>query len=148
MRSALGKARGHVLRLSLVLEFLWWVGESGAAAPPLEIGEYALAAAAKLVEDYYLPMAERTYGDAALPRADRNAATLARWIVKTTPPEVYVREMLRKVRLPGLNTAELIIEAADELVDADWLAKPSPGAFGQRARVAYAVHPQLRKTAL
>ena len=29
MRSAFGKARGLALRLSLVLEFLWWCGEGG-----------------------------------------------------------------------------------------------------------------------
>jgi hypothetical protein len=26
---ALGKARGHALRLATVLEFLWWCGEGG-----------------------------------------------------------------------------------------------------------------------
>ena len=37
MRSALGKGRGLTLRLSLVLEMLWWCGRPGAEAPPTQI---------------------------------------------------------------------------------------------------------------
>lgn len=51
--------------------------------PPAAIGERAFAAGAHLVDDYLMPMAERVYGDAAVSEADRNAATLARWIVRT-----------------------------------------------------------------
>jgi Protein of unknown function (DUF3987) len=79
MRSAYGKARGLALRLSLVLEFLWWCGGAdGMAPPPREISVAVFLAAARLVSDYLMPMAERVYGDAAAPEADRNAATLAR----------------------------------------------------------------------
>src|SRR5205814_6312112 len=62
MRSALGKARGLALRLSLVLETLWWCGASGMAAGPTQISPKAFAAAAHILDDYYLPMAERVYG--------------------------------------------------------------------------------------
>ena len=34
LSSALGKARGQALRLSLVLELLWWCSEEGIFAPP------------------------------------------------------------------------------------------------------------------
>ena len=89
-------------------------------------------------------MAERVYGDAAAAPADRNAATLARWIQRTRPAEVYVRVLQREVRLPGLGDAETIRAACSVLVDAGWLREPEPGAFQRRARQAYAVNPSLR----
>jgi hypothetical protein len=85
MRSALGKARGLALRLSLVLEFLWWCGEGGMSAPPTQISLKAFAAAACLMTDYFMPMAERVFGDAGATEQDRNAATLARWIIEKKP---------------------------------------------------------------
>jgi hypothetical protein len=51
MRSAIGKPRGLVLRLSLVLEYLRWCGEDGYAAPPDTITEHALIAAARFVSE-------------------------------------------------------------------------------------------------
>jgi hypothetical protein len=139
MRSAFGKARGLALRLSLVLTMLRWCGSEGMAAPPTEIGEEAFGAACDLVADYFMPMAERVYGDAAARQEDRNAATLARWIVKTRAVEVHVRKLQREVRLPGLNTAEAIHGAAAVLVEAGWLIPPKIG-FGTARRVAYVVN--------
>jgi hypothetical protein len=142
--SAYGKARGHALRLALVLEFLWWCGEEGMAPPPTEISVRALTAAAHLLTDYFTPMAERVYGDAAIPLADRNATTLARWIKSERPVEVYVRHLQRQVRLPGLATADAIHAAAGVLVEADWLMPPRPATgFGQKRREAYAINPRL-----
>jgi hypothetical protein len=144
MRSALGKARGLALRLSLVLEHLWWAGRPGMAPPPVAISREAFAAARILVRDYLLPMAERTFGDAAAPERDRNAATLARWIAKERPAEVHVRTVLREARLPGLEKAEKIHEAAAALADAGWLFPP-PGAEGRagRPKEVYAANPAL-----
>jgi hypothetical protein len=140
--SALGKARGQVLRLALVLEYLWWCGQDGAAPPPTQISQKAFTGAATLISDYFMPMAERVYGDAAATKADRNAATLARWIVSARPREVYARHLQRQVRLPGLKTAEEIREAAEVLIEADWLrAPPTSTEFGPRAKIAYPVNP-------
>jgi hypothetical protein len=59
-----------------------------------------------------------------------------------------VRHLQREVWLPGLRTAEQIREAAEVLVEADWLREPTPGiAFGQRGRIAYAVNPRLWEAA-
>lgn len=143
MRSACGKARGTVLRLSLVLEFLWWCARSGIAMPPVCISKPAFLAAATLVADYLMPMAERVYGDAATAPADRHAATLARWIKRTRPTEVHVRTLQRQVRLPGLGDAETIRGACGVLVEAEWLRDPEAGTFQKRARQAYAVNPAL-----
>ena len=65
MRSALGKARGLALRLSLVLELLWWCSQEGMAPASAQISARAFIAAAHLLDDYFLPMADRVYGDAA-----------------------------------------------------------------------------------
>jgi hypothetical protein len=108
MRSAIGKARGLTLRLSHVLEHLYWCAKDGYSAPPDVIKEDTLLAAAQFVSEYAMPMAERTYGDAACTDLDRNTATLARWIKKERPNAVHVREMQRNVRLPGLTTADTI----------------------------------------
>ena len=69
--STLGKARGHALRLALVLEHLWWCGASARPEPAI-ITEKAVLAAAGLVDGYFVPMAERVYGDAAIPAFGTN----------------------------------------------------------------------------
>ena len=127
MRSAYGKARGLALRLSLVLTMLRWCGEEGWTPSPDKIDGEAFAAACDLVAEYFMPMAERVYGDAAAKPVQRQAATLARWIVRTKAAEVHVRTMQRKIRLPGLGTAADIHAAAAELADAGWLLPPQPG---------------------
>jgi hypothetical protein len=145
MRSAYGKARGTVLRSSLVLEELWWCGRSGMTPPPDNISPRAFAAGATLVSNYFMPMAERVFGDAGATNVERTAATLARWIIREKPIEVHVRHLQREVRLPGLRTAGQIKEAADYLVEADWLRAPAvQTAFGQlRNKVAYPLNPRL-----
>jgi hypothetical protein len=145
MRSALGKARGQALRLSLVLAFLWWCGETGIAGPPIYISAEALAAAARLMQDYFVPMAERTYGDAAATKAERDARTLANWIIRNRPEAVHVRHLQRQIRLPEMRTAPEIHAAATLLVEADWLAPPPKGTeYGPgRVSVSYAVNPRL-----
>jgi len=145
LRSAYGKARGQALRLALVIEYLWWCAAGGIAAPPSQISVRAFVAAAQLMEEYFMPMAERVYGDSVVLRQDRDAATLARWIIRDKPAEVYVRDVLRKVRLPGLNTAALIDKAAAVLIEGGWLREPPPKkGFGQgRGRNAYPINPKL-----
>jgi hypothetical protein len=147
LRSALGKVRGQALRLSLILECMWWCEADGIAAAPAQISGRAFAGAARLITNYFLEMAERTYGDAAATAADRGAATLAKWILKTQAAEVHVRHLQRGVRLPGLTRAELIHGAAEILVEADWLSQPPKGDQQGRARQAYVVNPQLWEAA-
>jgi hypothetical protein len=144
MRSAIGKARGLVLRLSLVLEYLRWCGEDGYTAPPDTITEDAVCAAARFVSEYVLPMAERTYSDAASPETDSNTMRLAHWIKKERPEFVHVRNMQRSVRLAGLRDAKTIHAACAALIEAGWLAKPTTPAGGQhRGAKAYPISPRL-----
>jgi hypothetical protein len=142
--SAIGKARGQALRLSMVLEMMWWCGKDGMTPPPTTISGPAFDTAALLVRDYFIPMAERVYGDAAATPQDRNATTLARWIIRNRPKDVYLRHLQREVRLPGMRKADQIRGAADVLVEADWLRPPSLSTeFGPRARIAYPVNPRI-----
>lgn len=144
LRSAYGKARGLVLRLSLNLEFLRWGASPGYGAAPPTISEDALAGACDLVADYFMPMAARVYGDAAAPPAERNATTLAKWIMQRKPAEVHVRKLQREVRLPGLGTADAIHAAARVLIEAEWLrAPPSQKGFQNRPKASYPVNPAI-----
>jgi hypothetical protein len=142
LRSAFGKARGAALRLSLVLEWLWCCAKTDMSLPPDSISEEAFAAAATLVGEYFMPMAKRVFGDAGATDAERNAATLARWMLKERPHDMHVRRLLREVRLPGLRSAEQVKAAAKILVDADWLRAPVIG-FGAQSKVVYAINPRL-----
>lgn len=145
LRSAYGKARGLTLRLSLTLEMLDWAGRDGVAPPPDTISEAALANACGLVANYFMPMSARVYGDAATPAGERNAATLAKWIMREKPSEVHVRRVQREVRLPGLNTADAIHAAAGLLIEAGWLGPlPSQKGFQIRPKAAYPINPVLR----
>jgi putative DNA primase/helicase len=142
LRSSYGKARGHALRLSLVLEWLWYIAKPDMPLPPDSISAEAFAAAAELVSEYFLPMAARVFGDADASGAEHSAATLARWILKERPDKVHVRWLQREVRLSGLRSADQIKKAANVLVDADWLRAPVIG-FGAQSKVAYAINPRL-----
>jgi hypothetical protein len=144
LRAALGKARGQALRLALVLEMLWWCGEDGASPPPTRISPRAFIAAAELIGDYCMAMAERVYGDITTRTRDRNAAILARWILKRRPKEVHIRHLQREIRLPGLRTAGQIRDAAKLLVVTGWLCPPALNTrFGPRTRLSYPVNPRL-----
>jgi hypothetical protein len=57
----------------------------------LSISARAFEEARRLISDYFVPMAERTYGDASATQADRNAATLARWILRFIKVSALIR---------------------------------------------------------
>ena len=146
MTSALGKARGLALRLSLVLAYLNWAAENGSTQAPAIVGEEALNAAIRFVKDYVLPMAERSYGKAAVPQDKIHTQTLARHIIQTRACEIHVRTLQRRLHLPGLTRAPGIHAACQTLVRAGWLKPPPPGSRHGRARQAYVVHPKLWRT--
>jgi hypothetical protein len=137
--SALGKARGLVLRLSLVIEHLRWAAEDGIAQAPTAVGSEAVSSAIELVTQYLIPMAKRVYGDAAPPAEEQAVETLARWILQTRAAEVHVRHLQRHMGLSGLRTAGEIHKACGALVRAGWLSPPARGSNDGRAKQAYRV---------
>jgi hypothetical protein len=142
--AAWAKQPGQLLRLALILEFLWWVGGPESAEPD-RISKDALLAAAALITDYFGPMAMRVYGDAALPEADRLAATLARWVMKTNATNFNARTLRREIRLPGLTEAAKVKVAIEALEEAGWV-KSAPTRQGEtagRRSSDYVVNPRL-----
>ncbi len=144
--SSMAKMPGYVVRLALVLEYLWWAPNGG--AEPTTITRKAVAAAAHLVEDYFKPMAERVYGDASLPENERMATALSRWIVQHPATSFNAREARRSGKLPGIKTSAQMNMALEELIEAGWLrAAPTRkgGAAGQQ-KSDFEINPHLRES--
>ena len=142
-KGTVGKMNGMVLRIALVVEYLRWADQRG--PEPVTVSEISLASAVELAENYIKPMALRVYGDAALPPVERNAATLARHIVKNKVVRLNARDIRREWRLPGLKTADAVKEALDLLVEAEWL-RPAPTRDGDshgRQRADFLVNPKV-----
>jgi hypothetical protein len=129
LAGTLGKAPGHVVRLSLVLEHLWWCGGSDLTMPPSTISAKAVTAAIAFVTDYFHPMAARVFGDASVPEADRLATVVAKWIMATRPTVINPKLLRRTAGLPGLREAEKVKLALAVLVEADWIV-PAPARAG------------------
>ncbi len=118
-KSFCGKLPGTVLRLSLVSELARWAYSGG--SEPRSISLATVAAVASFVDEYAKPAALRVFGDAALRPVERNAATLARYLVKHRPTSFNARKLRRTAGLPGLRDADPFNEAIALLADADWL---------------------------
>lgn len=141
LKSSIGKARGQALRLSLILEFLWWVEED--RPEPERISRSAMEAAAGLMDAYFLPMAGRVLGDASIPEDERNARTLAVWIRNTRPEVVNVSAIRDGARLPGLRDSDAVKSACRFLKEAHWLVdSPLTGKSG-RPKGDFLVNPEV-----
>ena len=112
---SLGKARGHVLRLSLVIEYLWWCSDPSVKEPE-HISVHAVNAAAALMESYFIPMAERIYGDAAIPAVDRAAMVLVKYLRKSGLSTFNARMVRREIG-GALRNASTMEAACATLVD-------------------------------
>lgn len=143
---ALGKARGHVLRLATVLEFLWWRG-SGNRPEPLTISAKAIVAAAGLVGGYFMPMAERVHGDATVPPAERGAAKLVRYLRREKLATFNARTLCKTVG-GELRAAEAMDSACGALMDASLIREVASERKGPvRKPKNYAVHPAVYRSA-
>ncbi|HEY8566536.1 MAG TPA: DUF3987 domain-containing protein [Beijerinckiaceae bacterium] len=140
---ALGKARGHALRLACIVEHLWWCTDPCRPEPD-RIDRPAMDAAVTLVQEYFLPMAERVCGDAATPAAERSARTLARRLRRERLASFNARELRRSVGA-GLRNARDMDEACQALVEAR-LIRPAPTRKGDtpgRPTKTFVVNPTL-----
>lgn len=142
----LGKARGHVLRLSCVLEHLWWCAGS-TEREPREVTLAAVTAAAGLLEAYFLPMAERVFGDASIPDAERHAMTLARRLRQDGCERFNAREMRRTIG-GQLRQPDKMKAACEALVEAN-LIRPlvTPQGTNGRPPREFAVNPVVIRRA-
>ena len=111
----LGKARGHVLRLSLIIEYLWWCGDPSGKEPD-QISVNAVNAAAAMMDSYFIPMAEKVYGDAAIPAVDREAMVLIKHLRKCDLSSFNARLVRREIG-GALRHASTMEAACETLVD-------------------------------
>ena len=147
--SHVGKLPGIVVRLSLVLTFLEWAA-TGNAPEPTEIPKRHALAAIGLVDAYFLPMARRCFGDAALPQELRDAAAVAKWIVRPTersgqrPTTINATELRRGEGAP-VRDAKRMRDALAELEDLGWLKNVGgrEGGAPGRQRSDYEVNPKV-----
>lgn len=139
----LGKLRGMVLRLALVAELLAWAKRGG--REPEAVSARTLVSVIQFIDLYAKPSALRVFGDAALPVDRRNAAQLAKLIVKNGWERVNARDLLKGGKLAKAKTAADVEAATDLLIDADWL-RPAPAKIGPtngRPRKDFLVNPSV-----
>lgn len=143
VKSSLGKARGQALRLSIVLEYLWWSASPAGTPEPGEISLAAMRAATGLMDAYFLPMAARVLGDSAVPLEERNARTLAGWLMDRRPERINVSMIRDEARLNNLRETGPVKQACKFLEDARWLREATLSGGRGRPRGDYRVNPKL-----
>ena len=136
---SVGKARGHVLRLATVIEYLWWC-PLPALGEPEKISAKAVLAAAGLMESYFLPMAERVFGDAAIPLAERNAIFVIKHLRKIRRSLFNARDLRREIGGPVRNPLDM--DAACVALEETGLIRPIGKGHG-RPRKDYEVNPAV-----
>ncbi|MFG1188455.1 terminase small subunit [Xanthobacter flavus] len=104
-QGALGKARGHALRLSCILEHVWWAAQFARPPAPAAISANAMECAVGLMESYFLPMDERVFGDAIKAAAEKAEHRLAMHLKAERIDRFNARE-LRHAMGGSLRTAE------------------------------------------
>ena len=140
--SAWGKMPGLLLRLALILELGAWATAPDGTAEPSNVSQQAIIRAIGFVEDYLKLMLSRVYGDADIPETERHAMTLARWIAFNGRKRINAREVSRSAGLPDLKRGPTVEDAANVLVEADWL-RPVETTSGGRRRKDYLVNPKV-----
>jgi hypothetical protein len=145
MAYTFSKARGFVLRLSTIIEHLWWCGGETGPAEPSSIGRPAVSAAVRLMREYFIPMAERVYGDASIPHGDRLAMTLARHL-RSHRLRTFNARTLRREAYGLLGKPEDMAKACEVLEQAGLVRRPGQenGSTGRRA-LDYQVNPRLHE---
>jgi putative DNA primase/helicase len=135
-----GKLPGLVMRIALVLEHLAWCGSG--VPEPVDVSADSIKAAITLADQYFKPMAARVFGDAARPAAEKNAATIAKWMVRNKKRVINARDLRRTERLPGLSDSKIVSEALNVLGEAGWIRHASrPAGATGRTREDYEVNP-------
>ena len=148
LASHYGKLPGIVLRLSLVLEYLWWAVRAD-LPEPREVSVRALAAAIALVDEYFVPMAVRAFSDAALPQERRLASSLARHIVTNKLCRINARDLYKDGKVSGLVDRAAVDIATQYLIESNWIT-PAPsrnGVGSGRQRKDFDVNPKVFEVA-
>ena len=147
LAEAYGKMNGGTLRLALVFEYLTWASSDNTVTEPRRVMAASISAAIDFVELWAKPMARRVFAEASVPHADRNAAVLARYLMREKPETINARHLrlTKKSALPGIRDAKVMDEACTALCDAGWL-RPSFTRAGEakgRKAKSYEVNPRV-----
>lgn len=156
LSSAFGKARGHMLRMAGLFEFIWWAdkeaqnefGDSDELPVPQEITLAAMKAAIEYRESYMLPMQKRVYQHSNITVEMRAARALASWIVNRKKDEFSIRDVKLDASIPEINRyskTETIEETLSVLVGFRWVERVQkrPGKQGGRPREVFRVNPRV-----
>jgi hypothetical protein len=104
-----------------------------------------VGAVVDFIEEYAKPMALRVYGDAALPQVERDAAVIARFIVRHRREKINAKALRREPGFNGPKDAARMNAAVDLLCDCHWLqeAGTRQGATPGRKSADYIVNPRV-----
>lgn len=89
------------------------------------------------------------FGDAALPLSERNAAALARHILKAKAERINLRDVRRESGISTLKIAADVEAATEALVEAGWLrgVGERAGDTAGKPRKDYLVNPKVHEAA-
>jgi hypothetical protein len=134
----MGKARGLLVRLVLVIHLASWA--AGETSDPKTIQLRSLERAIKLLEEYLMPMWKRVFAAFGKTAADDGALRIAKWIKEEKVCEVKVRDVRRK-HWSGLLEEREIQAALDMLVAYRWLGPIQIASKTGRPSIYYHVNP-------
>jgi hypothetical protein len=138
----LGKARGLLVRLTLVIHLAAWA--AGEHANPRDINTTSLTRALKLLEDYLLPTWRRVFAAFGKTAADDGAHRIAKWIKAERRTEVRFRD-IRLKHWKGLSEDREIQAAINMLIAHRWLGDPIQKPTRGRPSTIYPVNPLVHK---
>ncbi|MBT3509300.1 MAG: DUF3987 domain-containing protein [Nitrospina sp.] len=139
-----GKLPGVVLRLALILEYLFWLSQNKKEEPE-QITSDSINRAIRLIEDYFYPMAERAYGEVGITEKEKLAKILAKWILKNRPEIINTRSISREAKISELKKSKEVHIAIEHLQSLDWVQKiqTENGSAGGRKREDYRINPSV-----
>ncbi len=142
--SFIGKLPGICVRLAGLIELLNWA-ISEKAVPPQMVSRLSLETSIQFLNTYMIPMSKRVFNDAVIPVEDRNAALVAKHILKNRISRFNARQARKDWRLPGLREAKDMDAALGVLVESGWVRNVGTrdgGTKGQRKK-DYVINPAV-----
>jgi hypothetical protein len=135
----LGKGRGLLVRLVLVIHLASWAGGEETCADT--VSAKSLTRAIVLFEDYLVPMWRRTLATFGRVAEDEGARRIAKYLLDNQVGFIRSADITKK-NWSGLKDSRAVHAAFEVLLAHDWLAEPhrSPGARG-RPSARYDVNP-------
>ena len=138
----MGKARGLLCRLTLVLHLTAWAaGEEG---DPKTVSTTSLGRALTILETYLVPTWARVMAAFGNMPSTSGAHRIAKMILDRRLSGIRVAD-ITKQEWVGMKDRAAVLEAFTVLVDHEWLSVPDrqTGAKGGRPTASYAVNPRV-----